>query len=275
MFFRKALLNASTDLSCIHARCRCGEITQILEILELGINIWESLCGMSAGSFRGSYGKSTEREGVEFSTTPPTFPHSRHYHLWWTLVTSGIWGGTMCRTGWVLSHWSGQKQFSAQGNVSRWNNPTSVLKGPKSHRSQEPGAGGAGSLGRTASPLFISETCAQTEMFPKAGWRGILVCQAIHILPMMISTAQEMWLCLGVRGPKPLFYRKQFWSTFRDLITWAGELWHMFRINRRKRSPKMTALEELVFLINLLQDEIQRIAAPTESWVQFSGRSVL
>ena len=33
----------------------------------------------------------------------------------------------------------------------------------------------------------------------------------------------------------------------------------------------MTALEELVFLMNLLQDEIIRIAAPTESWVSFLG----
>lgn len=163
-------------------RCRCGEITQIVEILELGINIWESLCGMSAGSFRGSYGKSTEREEwSQHYSCPPSHsrPHPSLVNLsyLWNLRVETMWP----RTGRVPSHWSGQKQFSAQEmcQVEQLPPPLQFLKWAPVP--QIPGAWSRRSwqLGKTASPLFIFRDLCSDRNVPC--WvEGILVCQAIH-----------------------------------------------------------------------------------------------
>lgn len=87
---------------------------------------------MSAGSFRGSYGKGAEREEQSQNCHRPPFPTPGPAHLQVNLIY--LWslrGGDGVAQAWS-SHCSGQKQFSAQGSMSGGTaSPTiSVLKGP-------------------------------------------------------------------------------------------------------------------------------------------------
>lgn len=97
------------------------------------------------------------------------------------------------------------------GKCVRWNSfPHHFsLEEPQSHRSQEPGAGGAGSWERLRPFCLFSETCAQTEMFPEAGWRASWCARPFTALHDDIHCPRNVAV-FGCWGAKPLFYRRQF-----------------------------------------------------------------
>ena len=149
--------------------------------------------------------------GVESALPPPTFPHSRPRpspgEPYLPLKVETVWP----RPGRVLSQWSGQKQFSAQGNVSGGtaSPTTSVLKGPSptDPRSLEQEELAVGK--DCVSSVYFQKPVLRQKCSPRLGG-GHLGMPGHSQLCVMISTAQEMWLCLGVGGPNPYFTENSF-----------------------------------------------------------------
>lgn len=205
--------------------CRCGEITQVVEILELGINIWESLCGMSAGSFRGSYGKSAEREEWSLHCPRPPSPTPGPAHLQVNLIY--LWRWRRCGPGLVESSPNGQDRSSFQHKemcqveqlpppLQSWRALVPQIPGAWNRRSWQ--------LGRTASPLFIFRDLCSDRNVPRGWVEGILVCQAIHSSVWWYPLPKKCG-CVWVLGGQTLILQKTVLIRFqRDLITWAGEL---------------------------------------------------
>lgn len=141
----------------------------MVEIWELGINIWESFLWHVCWKLQRQLWKRCWKD-----SRPRPSPGEPYLPL-----ESEGW--RLCGPGLVLSHCSGQKQFSAQGSVSGGTaSPTiSVLKGPSptdprslDRRSWQ--------LGRTVSPLFIFSDLCSDRNVPQGWVEGILVCQVIH-----------------------------------------------------------------------------------------------
>lgn len=142
---------------------------------------------------------------------PPTFPHSRPHpslvnlsYLWNLRGGGRLWP----RTGWVLSLVQDRSSFQHRKCV-RWNSfPTSV-RGPQSHRSQGAWSRRSWQLGKTASPVYFQRPVLRQKCSPRLEWRHLGV-PGHSQLCLMISTTQEMWLCLGVKETDTYFTENSF-----------------------------------------------------------------
>lgn len=131
--------------------------------------------------------------GSGISTAPAHLPHPRPRpspgEPYLPLKVETVWP----RPGRVLSQWSGQKQFSAQGNVSGGtaSPTTSVLKGPSptDPRSLEQEELAVGK--DCVSSVYFQRPVLRQKCSPRLGG-GHLVMPGHSQLCVMISTAQEM-----------------------------------------------------------------------------------